>query len=196
MNKKERFNKAFSFLKYEGVIKTQDDVARKMGASRSNISSALNGKGSVLTDNFLRRFANAFKQISLNWLLEEQGPMTTIVPEFKDENRPQVLEGNVDKDVIAEQYKMTERIRELIHETGHLPKTFALEANIEVNNFLNKMKGMLMDKCCPYELLSHKTDAVTGKLTMLLSKIGVAEVHDGPSSVLVGLRVRLRFESV
>lgn len=141
MNKKERLNKAYGFLKYEGVVKTQDDVARMMGASRSNVSSALKGNEKVLTDNFLTRFARAFKQISLNWLIEEQGPMLTIVPEFKDENRPQVLEGNVDKDVIAEQFKMTERIRELINETGHLPKTFALEANIEVNSFLRKMKG-------------------------------------------------------
>jgi len=141
MNKKDRFNKAYNFLKYEGVIKKQSDVAKAMKASQSNVSSALNGKESVLTDNFLMRFSSAFKQISLDWLLNEQGPMTTIVPEFKDENKPQILEGNADKDVIAEQFKMTERIRELIHETGHLPKTFALEANIEVNNFLRKMKG-------------------------------------------------------
>lgn len=141
MDKKERFNKAYNFLKYEGVIKKQEDVAKAMGAAQSNVSGALKGKESVLTDNFLTRFSRAFKQISLNWLLEEQGPMLTIVPEFKDENKPQVLEGDIDKDVIAEQSRMTERIRELIHETGHLPKTFALEANIEVNNFLRKMKG-------------------------------------------------------
>jgi len=141
MDKKERFNKAYGFLKYEGVIKKQEDVARAMGASPSNVSSALKGREAVLTDNFLMRFANAFKQISLTWLLNEEGPMLTVVPEFKDENMPQVLEGNADKDVVAEQSKMTERIRSLIHEKGHLPKTFALEANIEVSLFLRKMKG-------------------------------------------------------
>lgn len=141
MDKKERFNKAYNFLKYEGVVKTQDDVAKIMGASRSNVSSALKGNEKVLTDNFLTRFARAFKQISLTWLLDEEGQMFTIVPEFKDENKPQVLEGDIDKDVIAEQSKMTERIRQLANENGHTLKTFALEANIEVNNFLRKMKG-------------------------------------------------------
>lgn len=141
MDKKERFNKAFSFLKYENVIKTQDDVARKMGASRSNISSALNGKESVLTDTFLMRFANAFKQISLDWLLDERGPMLTAEFNFKDENKPQVLEGVVDKDVQEEQKKMTDRIMELIREGQHIPKSFALEANIEVSLFLRKLEG-------------------------------------------------------
>ena len=141
MDKKERFKKAFSFLKYENVIKTQDDVAKAMGASRPNISSALNGKESVLTDNFLMRFATAFKQISLDWLLNETGPMLTAEINFKSENMPQVLEGDVDKDVQEEQKKMTKRIKELIQESQHFPKSFALEANIEVSLFLKKLEG-------------------------------------------------------
>ena len=141
MNKKERFNKAYTFLKYEGVIKTQTDVANKMGSAQSNVSSALKGRESVLTNNFLTRFASAFKQISLNWLLYEEGPMLTVVPEFKSENTPQVLEGDVDKDVLEEQVKMTDRIMELVNERGHIPKTFALEADIEVSLFFKKLKG-------------------------------------------------------
>lgn len=141
MDKKERFKKAFSFLKYENVIKTQDDVAQKMGASRSNISSALNGKESVLTDNFLIRFASAFKQISLEWLLNEEGNMLTVAPNFKSENMPQVLESVVDKDIQEEQAKMTQRIMELVRESQHTPKTFALEADIELSLFLRKLEG-------------------------------------------------------
>lgn len=141
MTKKERFNRAYNFLKYEGVIKKQEDVAKAMGASASNISSALNGRESVLTDNFLMRFANAFKQISLDWLLNETGPMLTVAPNFKDENTPQVLESVVDKDIQAEQSKMTRRIMELVRESQHTPKTFALEADIEVSLFLRKLDG-------------------------------------------------------
>ena len=141
MDKKERFNKAFSFLKYEGVIKTQIDVAEKMGSTRANVSSALAGREAVLTDSFLTRFATAFKQISLNWLLYGEGPMLTITPEFKSENTPQVLESMVDKDILEEQVNMTERIMELVHESGHIPKTFALKANIEVSLFLRKIEG-------------------------------------------------------
>ena len=142
MNKKERFNKAYNFLKYENIIKKQADVAIAMGASQSNVSSALGGKEGVLTDNFLMRFATAFKQISLDWLLHEKGDMLVVaVPEFKSENTPQVMEANDDRDILKEQEKMTSRIRELMRETSHVPRTFALEANIEVSLFLDKMRG-------------------------------------------------------
>ena len=141
MNKKERFNKAYNFLKYENVIKKQEDVAKAMGASQSNVSSALGGKEGVLTDNFLMRFAAAFRQVSLDWLLHENGPMLTIEPEFKSENTPQVLVGEVDKDIIEEQTKMTARIMELVNEFGHTPKTFALKSDIELSLFQRKLKG-------------------------------------------------------
>ena len=142
MNKKERFNKAYNYLKYEGIIKKQDDVAKAMKATQSNVSGALNGRDGVLTDNFLMRFTDAFRQISLDWLLKEEGPMLmTVVPNFKEENTPQVLEGDVDKDIQEEQAKMTARIRELIRESQHTPKTFALEADIELSLFLRKLEG-------------------------------------------------------
>jgi len=142
MNKTERLNKAFEYLRYEGVIKTREDVAQVMKSTRQNVSSALNGNPKVITDNFLMRFANSFKQISLPWLLNEEGEMLAVAtPEWKSENTPQVLEGDADKDVIEEQAKMTARIMELMRETSHIPKTFALEANIEMSLFLLKLKG-------------------------------------------------------
>lgn len=142
MTKQERFNKAYNYLKLEGVIKKQEDVAKAMGATQSNVSGALNGRKSVLTDSFLTRFAAAFKQISLSWLLNGEGEMVAVAtPEWKSENTPQVLEGDADKDVIEEQSKMTARIMELMRETSHIPKTFALEANIEMSLFLLKLKG-------------------------------------------------------
>lgn len=142
MNKTERLNKAFEYLRYEGVVKTREDVAQAMKSTRQNVSSALKGNNKVLTDNFLMRFANTFRQISLSWLLNEEGEMLAVVtPEWKSENTPQVLEGDADKDVIEEQAKMTARIMELMRETSHIPKTFALEANIEMSLFLLKLKG-------------------------------------------------------
>lgn len=142
MTKEERFNKAYSFLKYEGIFKTQEEAGKLMGASRSNVSQALKGREGVLTDSFLKRFAEAFKQVSLSWLLFEEGPMLMIKPEFKSENTPSVLEyGDEDKDIIEEQAKMTRRIMELIRESRHIPKTFALEADIELSLFMKKLKG-------------------------------------------------------
>lgn len=141
MDKQERLKKAYNFLKYEGVIKKQEDVAQAMKATQSNVSGALNGREGVLTDSFLTRFAEAFKQISTMWLLYEEGPMLTVAPNFKEENTPQVLESVVDKDIQEEQVKMTERIMELVRESQHTPKTFALEADIELSLFLRKLEG-------------------------------------------------------
>ena len=141
MNRQDRLNKAYLFLKMEKIVSKQEDVAKAMKSTQSNVSGALQGREGVLTDNFLKRFCEAFKQISLSWLLYEDGPMLTVEPTFKDENTPQIMMSEVDKDVVEEQRKMTERIMQLVNEHGHIPKTFALEADIEVSLFLNKLKG-------------------------------------------------------
>ena len=141
MSKKERFCEAFYFLKREGIFRTQIQAAQAMDASPSNISSALAGNERVLTDNFLLRFASAFKQISLEWLLHGTGNMLTMEVEFKSENQPQVLLSDEDKDVIEEQKKMTERVMELVNDFGHTPKTFGLKADIEISLFQRKLKG-------------------------------------------------------
>ena len=75
MDRKERFVKAYNWLKYEGVIKTQEDVAQRMGSTRPNVSLALNGRETALTDQFIARFCAAFTQISYTWLLFGRGEM-------------------------------------------------------------------------------------------------------------------------
>jgi hypothetical protein len=47
-----------------------------MGATRANVSLALNGNPAVLTDNFLMRFAKAYSgMFSCDWLLTGDGEM-------------------------------------------------------------------------------------------------------------------------
>lgn len=77
MDKKKRINEAVKYLKYKGIVKTQEDIAIKMKASRPSISSALSGKESALTDNFIARFCATFTQISYTWLLLGEGDMIT-----------------------------------------------------------------------------------------------------------------------
>lgn len=79
MDKKNRLNEAVKYLKYKGIVKTQVDIASKMKASRTNISSALAGTKSALTDNFIRRFCDAFPEISYPWLLTGVGDMLSNV---------------------------------------------------------------------------------------------------------------------
>jgi hypothetical protein len=75
MDKKNRLNEAVAYLKYKGIVKTQVDIASKMKASRSNVSSALAGTQSALTDNFIRRFCDEFTEISYTWLQSGEGDM-------------------------------------------------------------------------------------------------------------------------
>lgn len=76
MTKKDRFNKAYDYLKSIGVIHTQKDVAEKMEATAPNVSSALKGVDSVLTDKFLSRFNEAFgKVFNDEWLMTGEGDM-------------------------------------------------------------------------------------------------------------------------
>lgn len=74
MDKKERINKVFDYLRFSGAIRTQADMASAMRASRSNISSALSGKTDVLTDSFLERVARTFG-VNEMWLLTGEGEM-------------------------------------------------------------------------------------------------------------------------
>ena len=76
MGRKERFVNAYKTLRSKGYVHTQKDVAAKMGASVSNVSSAMNGVESVLTDKFLRRFNDAFNTLfNIDWLLTGEGAM-------------------------------------------------------------------------------------------------------------------------
>jgi transcriptional regulator with XRE-family HTH domain len=75
MDKKQRFRAAYEYIYSIGAIHSQKDLAEKMGAAAPNISNALKGMSSVLTDRFLIRFAKAFPIFDANWLLSGDGKM-------------------------------------------------------------------------------------------------------------------------
>lgn len=78
MYKNERLKKAYEYLRSKGFVHTQKELAEKMDASQSNVSSAFNGVESVLTDKFLLRFNNAFdNKFNTDWLLIGKGEMLT-----------------------------------------------------------------------------------------------------------------------
>lgn len=87
MDKKSRLNEAVKYLKYKGIVKTQEDIAVRMKAGRGNISSALAGRENVLTDNFIARFCATFTEISYTWLLLGEGDMLS--------NREKTINGRI-----------------------------------------------------------------------------------------------------
>lgn len=76
MNKNERFEKAINYLRMQGVVAKNEDVATRMNADPSNVSRSIKGTGNNPTGKFLQRFNNAFDDIfNLNWLLDGEGEM-------------------------------------------------------------------------------------------------------------------------
>lgn len=98
MEKKIRLANAYNYLRSKGEIHTQKDLARRMETTPPNVSSALKGVETVLTDKFLQRFNAAFDNIfNIDWLLNGEGEMlnTPIVEvELVNEEQPEYFTDN------------------------------------------------------------------------------------------------------
>lgn len=76
MNKTERFQAVFEYLRHKSMIKTQKDLADKISGTSQNISMALKGNPRMLTDNLLMRVLCAYPDIfSTKWLMTGEGEM-------------------------------------------------------------------------------------------------------------------------
>lgn len=76
MERNERFERAVNYLKMQGVVAKNEEVAVRMGADPSNVSRSVKGVGKNPTDRFLRRFNDAFGNIfNIDWLLTGFGDM-------------------------------------------------------------------------------------------------------------------------
>lgn len=88
--RQERLLNVFNHLRTNRLIKTQRDLARKIGSSESNVSNALKGSEAYLTDNFLIRINDAFNNIfNKEWLIDGIGEMLLSQPtsvSHKDNN--------------------------------------------------------------------------------------------------------------
>lgn len=76
MERVDRFNKAYEYLKNKGMVHTQRELAKKMQATAPHVSLAMKGDSKYLTDNFIRRFNDTFGGIfNLQWLIHGEDPM-------------------------------------------------------------------------------------------------------------------------
>lgn len=74
--KRSIIKEAFEYLRSVGEAHMQQDVANKMGISKTNISRAFNGDDKYLTKSFLLRFNEAYNNIfNYDWLLTGEGEM-------------------------------------------------------------------------------------------------------------------------
>lgn len=75
MSKEERLKEAFYYLRDRGIVHTQKDLADAMKTTPQNMSKAMHGVPSVLTDSFCKRIQKHFKMISADWLITGKGEM-------------------------------------------------------------------------------------------------------------------------
>ena len=95
MERVERFKKAYEYVRFKGLAKTQEDVAKKMRRQRTNVSSALNGSERYLTDAFLSDFCLTFNIFSLDWLLTGEGSMLKDGEPAESTNETQLLKERI-----------------------------------------------------------------------------------------------------
>lgn len=76
MDKLNRIQSMYDYLRNTGQVHTRKDLAEKVGATPSNVASALRGEPRCLTDNLLRRINQAFGYIfNERWLITGEGEM-------------------------------------------------------------------------------------------------------------------------
>ncbi len=97
----KRIKNAVLYLISKEIISeksSQKDIAQKMGAKNStNTNYALNGDKRYLTDNFLKRFNNAFDgMFSIDWLLTGKGDMLSCktYDQINENNESIIMESN------------------------------------------------------------------------------------------------------
>ena len=79
MNRQERLEAVYQYLRNTGRVHTQKEFAEKVGYTETSISKAFNGIMSSLTDNLFKAIVRTYRPIfSLEWLLTGDGSMLTL----------------------------------------------------------------------------------------------------------------------
>lgn len=103
-NKRERLLVVWDYINKTHNISEQKELAKLIGAGESQVSKALKGEHRSLTDSFLTKICRKFPEISMSWLIYNQGDMlleTTDVTNSNEEkddnnnNKDVVIDGNL-----------------------------------------------------------------------------------------------------
>ncbi|SEG51005.1 helix-turn-helix domain-containing protein [Flavobacterium urumqiense] len=113
MTDNERFFAAYNFLKGKGHIRTYADLAEVLGIDKAELNDLKNEKQKVSIDN-LRSFIKTYPEISLNWLVLEEGSI-----EIKKNNIPTF---NVKTELLILQKEKIEELEKEIIELKIHPK--------------------------------------------------------------------------
>ena len=79
-----RFQQSIDYLKDNGKIHKQQDIAVAIGVSKSYMSDVMKDRGGKFSEDFLHRFATAYSDyINEDWLLTGEGQMAKPLRELR-----------------------------------------------------------------------------------------------------------------
>ena len=158
MDKKERMNAAFNYLRDHGYLHTQKDMADAIGSTAPNVSRMLKGDPKVLTDNICVRVQRSYGCISANWLMHGEGEML-VVDEPTEQGDPTLAAKNETIATLKAQLKDKDAL--LADKDGRIADKQAL-----IDNLQEQVADLRR------QLASYRSKEMMGDLPFKLGKVG------------------------
>ena len=162
MDKKERMNAAFNYLRDHGYLHTQKDMADAIGSTAPNVSRMLKGDPKVLTDNICVRVQRSYGCISANWLMHGEGEML-VVDEPTEQGDPTLAAKNETIATLRAQLKDKDAL--LADKDGRIADKQAL-----IDNLQEQVADLRR------QLATYRSKEMMGDLPFKLGKVGEGDL--------------------
>lgn len=162
MDKKERMNAAFNYLRDHGYLHTQKDMADAIGSTAPNVSRMLKGDPKVLTDNICVRVQRSYGCISANWLMHGEGEML-VVDEPTEQGDPTLAAKNETIATLKAQLKDKDAL--LADKDGRIADKQAL-----IDNLQEQVADLRR------QLAAYRSKEMMGDLPFKLGKVGEGDL--------------------
>lgn len=162
MDKKERMNAAFNYLRDHGYLHTQKDMADAIGSTAPNVSRMLKGDPKVLTDNICVRVQRSYGCISANWLMHGEGEML-VVDEPTEQGDPTLAAKNETIATLRAQLKDKDAL--LADKDGRIADKQAL-----IDNLQEQVADLRR------QLAAYRSKELMGDLPFKLGKVGEGDL--------------------
>lgn len=162
MDKKERMNAAFNYLRDHGYLHTQKDMADSIGSTAPNVSRMLKGDPKVLTDNICVRVQRSYGCISANWLMHGEGEML-VVDEPTEQGDPTLAAKNEIIATLKAQLKDKDAL--LADKDGRIADKQAL-----IDNLQEQVADLRR------QLAAYRSKEMMGDLPFKLGKVGEGDL--------------------
>ena len=162
MDKKERMNAAFNYLRDHGYLHTQKDMADAIGSTAPNVSRMLKGDPKVLTDNICVRVQRSYGCISANWLMHGEGEML-VVEEPTEQGDPTLAAKNETIATLKAQLKDKDAL--LADKDGRIADKQAM-----IDNLQEQVADLRR------QLAAYRSKEMMGDLPFKLGKVGEGDL--------------------